>query len=145
MEHGEGSGRTGSERVMVSLSSRGPNPAGLLRKGARLADRLGAPWYAVYIQTPSENLERVDAGTQRRIHDTLTLAQQLGGVQQTFKGSDVVSTIAAFVQEYGITHIVMGRTKSPWYRRWFRRSVLDRLLNTVPNVDVIVVDVAETN
>src|SRR5262249_42163617 len=105
-----------------------------------LADRLNAPWYAVYIQTPQENLDRVDAGTHRRIADTLLLAQQLGGTQFTFKGSDVVSTIAAFVQEYGITHIVMGRTRTAWYRRLFSASVLDRLLSKVPGVDVLVTD-----
>jgi K+-sensing histidine kinase KdpD len=37
-------------------------------------------------------------------------------------------------------HIVFGRTKLPWYRRWFGRSMLDRLLNTIANMDVIVVD-----
>ena len=57
----------------------------------------------------------------------------------TFKGSDVVSTIAAFVSEYGITHIVMGRSQRPWYRRWFGQSVLDRLLRAVPDIDVLVV------
>src|SRR5262249_32437951 len=47
-----GGERTGSERLMVCLSSRSPFTASLLRKGSRLADRLNAPWYAVYIQTP---------------------------------------------------------------------------------------------
>lgn len=62
----------GSERVMVCISSRSPNAPKLLRAGARLADRLGAPWYAVYVQTPRERVERVDAATQRRVTDTLT-------------------------------------------------------------------------
>src|SRR5262245_50119526 len=141
-EQGEGKERGGSERVMVALSSRSPNPAALLRKGARLADRLSAPWYTVYIQTPRENLERVDAATQRQVSNTLVLAQQLGGTPLTFKGGDVVSTIAAFVQEYGITHIVLGRTQRPWYRRWFGQSVLDQLLRAVRVVDVLVVDTA---
>jgi two-component system sensor histidine kinase KdpD len=130
----------GPERVMVSLSSRSPSAPALLRKGSRLADRLGAPWYAVYIQTPRENLERIDAATQRQIANTLELARQLGGIPLTFKGEDVVGTIAAFVKEYGITHIVVGRTQRPWYRRWFGQSVLDRLLRTVRGVDVLVVD-----
>ncbi len=130
----------GSERVMVCLSSRSPNPAALLRKAARLADRLHASWYAVYIQTPHENLERVDAATQRQISNTLVLAQQLDGVPMTFKGSDVVHTIAAFVKEYGITHVILGRTQRPWYRRWFGQSVLDRLLRTIRGVDVLVVE-----
>jgi two-component system sensor histidine kinase KdpD len=129
----------GSERVMVCLSSGSPNTPGLLRKGARLADRLGVPWYAVYIQTPSEKMERMDAATQRSIANAQTLALQLGGVPMTFKGSNVVDTVAAFAKEYAITHIVMWRTLRPWYQRWFGQSVLDRLLRTVPGVDVIVV------
>jgi two-component system sensor histidine kinase KdpD len=132
--------QTGSDRVMVCLSSRSPSVDALLRKGARLADRLGAPWYAVYIQTPGESLERTDAAMQRQIGNTQTLAHQLGGVPMTFKGEDVVDTIAAFVKEYGITHIVLGRTRRPWYRRWFGQSILDRLLQTVHGVDVVVVD-----
>lgn len=128
-----------SVRVMVCLSSRGPNLEQLLRKGCRLADRFNAPWYAVYIQTPKEDITRIDAATQRQISNILMLVQQLGGVQLTFKGSDVASTIAAFAREYGITHIVLGRTLRPWYRRWFGQSRLDHLLQAIPHADVTVV------
>jgi two-component system sensor histidine kinase KdpD len=133
-----GEKRGGLERVMVCLSSRSPNADGLLRKGARLADRLNASWYAVYIQTPQEEVDRIDAATQRHITNTLTLTYHLGGTPMTFKGSDVVSTVAAFAAEYAITHIVIGRTRQPWYRRWFGQSLLDRLLQAVPGVDVLV-------
>lgn len=133
--------RAGSERVMVCLSSRSPQPARLLRKGARLADRLHAPWYAVYIQTPGEDLTRIDAAEQRQLTNTLELAHQLGATPMTFKGNDVARTIAAFAREYGITHLVLGRTQRPWYRRWFGQSILDRLMREVPGVDLLVVDV----
>lgn len=132
--------RYSSARIMVALSSRGPNAPVLLRKAARLADRMGAPWYAVYVKTPNETLERTDAATQREISNTLALAQQLGGTTMEFKGPDVVTTIAAFVKEYDITQILMGRTRRPWYRRWFGQSILDRLLSNVPGVDVLIVD-----
>jgi two-component system sensor histidine kinase KdpD len=141
-ERSGGEMKSGAERVMVCLSSQSPNAAALLRKGSRLADRLNAPWYAVYIQTPGDDLEHIDAAVQRQIGNTLELVHHLGGTPMTFKGGDVVSTIAAFVREYGITHIVMGRTQRPWYRRWFGQSVLDRLLRAVRGVDVIVVDSA---
>ncbi len=139
-EEKEGDERSGSERIMVCLSSRSPYSAGLLRKGARLADRLNAPWYAVYVQTPRESLENIDAQTQRQISNTLALARELGGTVFEYKGGDVVSTIAAFVKEYGITHLVLGRSLRPWYRRWFGLSVLDRIFRTIPGVDVVVVD-----
>jgi two-component system sensor histidine kinase KdpD len=124
---------------MVCLSSRSPNADALLRKGARLAGRLGVPWYAVYIQTPKEDLSKVPAAVQRQIANAQTLALQLGAVPMTFKGSDVVSTIASFAKEYGITHIVVGRSQRPWYRRMFSQSVLDRLQRAVPEADVLVV------
>ena len=129
-----------SERVMVCLSSRSPYAAGMLRKAARTADRMGAPWFAVYVQTPRESMEKIDAATQREIGNNLDLARQLGGTSFEFKGPDLVSTIAAFVKEYGITHIIMGRSRQPWYRRWFGQTFLDRLLQSVSGVDVIVLD-----
>jgi two-component system, OmpR family, sensor histidine kinase KdpD len=131
---------SGADRVMVCLSSGSPNAEALLRKAARLADRLSCPWYAVYIQTPAESLDKVAAATQRKTANALALAHQLGGVPMTFKGDDVVSTIAAFAREYGITHLLMGRTLRPWYRRWFGQSVLDRLQQAVRGADITVVD-----
>ena len=129
-----------SERVMVCVSSRSPNAPRLMRKAARLADRLGAPWYAVYVQTPGEATEKVTAATQRRLADSLELSDKLGGIPLTFKGADFASTVAAFVREYGITHIVVGRSERPWYALWFGRSVLERLLRAVRGVDVVVID-----
>ncbi|CAN5492147.1 hypothetical protein BH11PLA2_BH11PLA2_22440 [soil metagenome] len=129
-----------SERVMVCLSLRSPNAPRLLRKGARFADRLGAPWYAVYIQTPAERNENVDAGSQRRLSDALTLARQLGGITFEFKGTDLPTAVAQYVLEYGITHIVVGRSQRPWYRRLFGAPLLDRLLRAVPAADILVVD-----
>lgn len=130
---------SGSERVMVCVSSRSPSASKLLRAGARLADRLGAPWYAVYIQTPGESAERVDAATQRRVADTLTQARQANGIPMQFKGRDVAGAVGAFAREYGITHIVVGRSRSPWYRSWFGPSLLDRIAGAVPDITVVVV------
>jgi two-component system sensor histidine kinase KdpD len=128
-------------RVMVCLSSRSPNPSVLLRKGARLAERMHAPWYAVHVKTPRESTERLDAATQRKIADSLELAHQLGAVLPvTYTGQDFAGAVSAFVKEYEITHVVLGRTQRPWYRRWFGLSPLDRLLRAVPRVDVLVVD-----
>ncbi len=130
--------RATSERVMVCLSSRSPNSEQLLRKAARLAGRLGAPWYAVYVQTPAEELHRVEAAVQRSVYNTLTLTTQLGGTPFQYKGADVVSTIAAFAREYGITQILVGRTRQPWYKRWFGPSFLDRLVLAVERAYVVV-------
>jgi two-component system sensor histidine kinase KdpD len=129
-----------TDRVMVGLASRSPNAPALLRKTARLADRLNAPWYAVYIQTPAEDLTRIEAATQRAISKNLELAQQLGGVPMTFKGPDVARTIAAFAREYAIKVIVMGRSRQPWHRRLLGGSIFDKVMNEVDGVDLLVAD-----
>jgi two-component system sensor histidine kinase KdpD len=131
-----------TDRVMVGLSSRSPNAPALLRKSARLADRLNAPWHAVYIQTPREDPIQIDAATQRVLAKNMELAQQLGGIPMNFRGKDVASTIAAFVREYEIKVVVMGRSRKPWYRRIWERSVLDSFLQQTSGVDVLIVDAA---
>src|ERR1700726_4519796 len=68
------------ERVLVCVSE-APNTAGLIRYARRVADRLHAPWTAIYIDTRrSQQLTEVQ---RDRIADTLRLAEKLwaGGHQ----------------------------------------------------------------
>ncbi len=130
-----------TDRVMVGVSSMSPNASALLRKTARVADRLNAPWYAVYVQTPSEDLTRIDAATQRVLSKTLELAQQLGGIPMQFRGPDVASTMWAFAQEYAIKVIVIGKSRQPWYRRLTRTSILERLMKITNDIDIYIIDV----
>ena len=87
---------------MVCLSSRGPNSDKLLRYGSRLAGKLNRNWYAVYVQTPSEEATVIDAQVQRLLSDTLTLAKQLGAMVFTYKGEDIADTILRFAGEYRV-------------------------------------------
>jgi two-component system sensor histidine kinase KdpD len=130
-----------TDRVLVGLSSRSPNASALLRKTARIADRLNVPWYAVYIQTPSEDLTRVDATTQRLLSKNLELAQQLGGIPMTFRGQDVASTILSFAREYAIKIIVIGKSRQPWYKRLPHGSILDHLERHSDGLDILIADV----
>ncbi len=95
---------------------------------------------AVYVRTPAESIDRIDAATQRKIADTQALAHQLGAVPTPYAGKDFPSAVADFVKEYAITHIVLGRSRRPWYYSWFGPSNLDRLLQKVRGVDVLIVE-----
>jgi two-component system sensor histidine kinase KdpD len=130
-----------TDRVMVGLSSRSPNAPALLRKTARIADRLNVPWYAVYIQTPVEDLTRIDAATQRMISKNLELAQQLGGIPMEFRGPNVASTILAFAREYAIKIIVVGKSRQPWLKRLIHGSILHQLERHAEGLDVLIADV----
>jgi two-component system sensor histidine kinase KdpD len=112
-----------------------------LRKTARLADRINAPWYAVYIQTPAEDLTRIDAATQRLISKNLELAHQLGGVPMTFRGPDVANTILSFAREYAIKIIVVGKSRQSWFRRLWTSTILERLERGSEGIDILIADV----
>jgi two-component system sensor histidine kinase KdpD len=135
---------TGSapDQIMVCLSSRGPNSARLLRFASRLAGRLNRNWYAVYVQTPSEEPTVIDAVTQRLLSDTLTLANQLGAMVFTFKGQDVADTILRFAREYRVGQIVIGRPRPlPWWRRVLgQKSVAEDLIHRAEGITVTVID-----
>jgi two-component system sensor histidine kinase KdpD len=136
-----------SEQVMVCLSSRGPNSAKLLRFGSRLAGRLNRNWYAVYVQTPSEEPTVIDARTQRLLADTLTLANQLGATVFTFKGQDIADTLLRFAREYRVGNIVIGRPRPlpRWRRLLGHMSVAEQMIESPGSggVTVIVVDAEE--
>ncbi len=126
-------------QVMVAISSQGPDPGRLLRKTARLASQLNAQWYAVYVRTPQESIVQIDAAAQRRVTDTLETAQKMGGLVFSMKGEDVAQALISFAREYGITHIVVGRSGRPRLKRLFNATLHERLLDALPDVDLVVV------
>lgn len=78
------------------------------------------------------------AAAQRRVADTLTQARQNSGIPTQFAGRDVAGATAGFAREYGITHVVVGRSGKPWHRLWFGPSLLDRLVRARPEATVVV-------
>jgi two-component system sensor histidine kinase KdpD len=133
---------TTPDQVMVCLSSRGPNSEKLLRYASRLAGKLNRNWYAVYVQTPSEEAIVIDAQTQRFISNTLTLAKQLGAMVFTYKGEDIAETLLRFANEYRVGHIVIGRpTLKPFWKMFGKnRNIVKDLIKNAKEITVIVLD-----
>jgi two-component system sensor histidine kinase KdpD len=125
-------------KVMVAISSKGPHPETLLRKTARLANQLNAEWYTVYVRTSSEAPDQIAAETHRRLTDTLEIAQKMGGTVVILKSDDVVAALTSFAKDYGVTQVVMGRSRP---RRGLKRlvpSLIDRLSQKLSGVDIII-------
>ena len=65
------------ERVMVCMSSSADAPR-VLRAGARIAGRLGARWYAVYVETPREAPGHIKPQDRDALQRNIALAEELG-------------------------------------------------------------------
>ncbi|MDD5711127.1 MAG: PTS sugar transporter subunit IIA [Smithellaceae bacterium] len=133
------------DQVMVCLSSRGPKSEMLLRYASRMAGKLNRNWYAVYVQTPAEEATVIDAGTQRLLSGTLTLAKELGAMVFTYKGEDIADTVARFAKEYRVGHIVMGTPAPvPFLKRLLgKKNVIERILDKTRNITVVMLDTRE--
>jgi len=138
-------GGAASDQVMVCLSSHGPNSEKLLRYGSRLAGKLNRNWYAVYVQTPSEEATTIDSHVQRTLSETLTLAKQLGAMVFTYKGEDVADTILRFAAEYRVGHIVVGKTRAKrlWKRIGRNKAIVEDLIKNVKGITITVLDTCE--
>ncbi len=130
------------DQVMVALSSRGPNSEALLRYASRLAGKLNRSWYAVYVQTPSEEPASIDPATKARLSNALTLANQLGAIVFTYKGEDVVDTILRFAREYGVGQVVIGRPRELpiWKKLMGKKTVAEKLAKKAKGISLVIVD-----
>jgi two-component system sensor histidine kinase KdpD len=138
-----GGSRTPSERVMVCMSSRSPRAGELLRRGSRLAGRLNTDWYAVYVETPAEAPDRIDATSQRMLHTNIEKARELGAQIVRLHGRDRVETLLDFARSHAVGHILVGRSDHPWWRRAFSGDFVARIVHQAENFDLHIVGTHE--
>jgi two-component system sensor histidine kinase KdpD len=103
------------DRILVCVSE-DPRAAGLVRYTKRFADRLHAPWTALYIEGPRSL--QFSERERDRIADTLRLAGTLDGDAVTIPGgtSRIADDVLSYAHNNNITHIVIGKsTRSRWF------------------------------
>lgn len=135
-----------TDQVMVCINTNGQANAALLRYGSRLAGRLNHNWYAVYIQTLKEEPTFIDATEQRKLSDTLTLANQLGATVFTIKAENVAEAITSFASEYRISHIILGKplAKPFWKKIWPPHHVVNGVIKRSLGFNIILIDTKNT-
>ncbi len=121
------------ERIVVAVSEL-PGSKTLIRAAKRLADAQGAPWTAVYIETPRSL--GFTAEQRQQVAENMQLAAQLGANVASVAGPNVVEPLKAFLDDVRATQLVVGKSARS---RWFELrhgSVVDRLVRETPGVAV---------
>jgi two-component system sensor histidine kinase KdpD len=126
-------------RVMVCFSSSPPRATALMQRGSRLAGRLNTSWFVVYVETPDEAPDRIDSEAQRHLLGNVEKARELGAEVVRLRSKDPVEAILDFARSHGVGHIIVGRTRVPWWRRPFGRSVMHRLVDEAAGFDLHIV------
>jgi two-component system, OmpR family, sensor histidine kinase KdpD len=131
------------ERVMVCMSSNALAPR-VVRTGSRIAGRLGARWYAVYVETPREKPGRINPQDAAALKENIRLAESLGATVVRVKAERAADGLIAFAQREGVTHVIFGQSaRSRWELLW-RGSTLDKFLGAVPDAAVQVVPLTDS-
>jgi two-component system sensor histidine kinase KdpD len=130
------------ERVMVCLSSSADAPR-VLRTGARIAGRLGARWYAVYVETPREAPGHIKPPDRDALRRNIALAEELGATVVRVKADRPADGLIAFAKREGITHVIFGQSARTRLEILLKGSTLNRFLEEVRDAAIQVVPLGE--
>jgi two-component system sensor histidine kinase KdpD len=128
------------DKVMVAMASRGSAKT-LLRVGSRVAGRLATDWYAVYVETPTEEPGRIKPEDHAALQDNIRFAERLGAKVVKLKGSRVADLLVEFAKQEGITHVIFGQSARSRWNLLLHGSIVDRFLRDVRNATVQIVPV----
>lgn len=132
---------TGSLLTCISTNSR--TAPYLLRRASRLASIYKTKWYVLFVETPREAPESVNAAEQRHLINNFKLATELGAEVVKLKEKDVAKAIVSFAKDKGVSLIVIGRPKLSFLGRFFRTNLLRNLLKQTEelNLDILLVSI----
>jgi two-component system, OmpR family, sensor histidine kinase KdpD len=122
------------ERIAVCVSS-SPAAQYLIARAARLAQRMDAELFVVYVDIGVDDSPQ----DQRSLEQNMKFAGDLGTQIIRTKGQKVAEEVAKVVREKHITQVVFGRSAQAGWRKYLYLSVIHKFLRDAPPVDVHIV------
>ncbi len=131
------------DRVVVCLGPDHDANLALLRRGARVAGRPNADWFAVTVVRPELAPSKALSPVRKEFLKLERLAEDLGAQFRVLEAHSVLDALVNFVEEHGITMAIFGKNRHVgWRLRIFKWLTLEFLSHT-DGVDVQIVDTAE--
>lgn len=124
------------DRILVVVNEHSKTAA-LVRYARRMAERLGARWTTLYVETPRSL--RLDEAARDRVAEVLRMAGRLGGEAVTVPGRELAEEILDYAAKNNSSHIVIGRSARPRWREVLFSSVTYEIVRGAGNVAVHVV------
>jgi two-component system sensor histidine kinase KdpD len=116
------------ERFLAAISSNHEIARRVIRKTARLASYYQSRWFVLYVQTPSEDPNRIKLDIQRHLINNLKLATELGAEVIQVKSNHIVNAIAETVEQRNITTVCIGKPHITLIQVILRTNAFNQLL-----------------
>ncbi|EKQ66822.1 osmosensitive K+ channel His kinase sensor [Leptolyngbyaceae cyanobacterium JSC-12] len=129
------------ERVLVCVSTY-PNAVQLIRRGARIAGYMHAPFYCLFVDDPDRFLTKPES---LHIETCERLCKEFGGKFIRVTGNDKAKAIADVAKTYRVTQIVIGESQHSRWKLMLRGSLTHKLLRLLKNIDVHIISTDKTH
>lgn len=128
-----GNGHRIKERIAVAITAR-TDSAQLIRRGARIAQRLDGEFHVVYVRSRSLSRE------EERLLDTYrVITEALEGTFVRVEAPQPGPALIDFIKRKNITQVIMGTSlRRPW-QEFFMGSVINQVLRQANDVDVHII------
>ncbi|MEG4814982.1 universal stress protein [Microcoleus sp. K5-D4] len=123
------------ERVLVCISTY-PNSLQLLRRGARIASYMNAPFYAVFVNDPDRFLTKAES---LHVETCEKLCQEFKGQFLRVNGNNIAKAISEVAKQYRITQIVIGESQQSRWKLLLRGSLTQQLVRSLKHVDLHII------
>ena len=124
-------------RLLVAIDG-SDNSEYLVRVSRKLAERRGAPWTVVFVDTGDLAAERRSA-----IESVFTMARRLGAETEWLRGADVADTLLDFATQQAVSGLVVGRTRERPFARMVNRTLTQRLLQRGAHLELTIMATPE--
>jgi two-component system, OmpR family, sensor histidine kinase KdpD len=123
------------ERVLVCVSIY-PNTVQLIRRGARIAGYMHAPFYCLFVDDPDRFLTKPET---LHLETCERLCKEFGGEFLRVSHSDKARAIAEVAQNYHITQIVIGESQRSRWKLIWQGSLTHKLLRSLKRIDIHII------
>jgi two-component system sensor histidine kinase KdpD len=126
-----------TDRLLVCVS---PSPLSekLIRTTRRLADEIGAEWFAVYVESAST--PELNPVNRERIDKAMQLAEDLGARTRRLTGRSVPESVLVYARKHNVTKIIVGKPIHSRWRELIAGSIVDKLIYASGDIDVYVIN-----
>lgn len=142
--------------VLIAIDGKGQSEY-LVRAGARIAERRGAPWSVVTVDAghsadatvhpedldrsaaPRNSMARAEQHRQMELDRAFTLARNLGGETEVLHNTDVAQALLDAAAARGARSIVIGRTRERPIARIFNQTLTQQLLQRGARYELTIV------
>ncbi|MEO8999171.1 MAG: sensor histidine kinase KdpD [Rhodanobacter sp.] len=107
----------------------------LVRVARRIAERRGAPWSVVFVDTGA----RLDPVRREQRDAAMRLARRLGGEAIILRGHAIADELLAHADREGVGQIIIGRTRERIVARMLGRSLTQLLLRRGAHMELTII------